>query len=372
MNKSKIAYGVGVIALILVGSTFGQSQGTLTSPLPDPSQTAEISMGSMKLEFPGDRPLHFIDIDGNDVLVQPGLYDVRLRGGDTIILSDDESRVVAIQGQPTRHEQRLSEPTLLGEQTTADEVHLLVLMPAGDAVDAVGTYSGIRQRATRPSVFSTTQITTMMQTKSLSTQLSGTSTIGTHAQVKLYQPPDEMPCGDVNLRAATVIRNNRPTQYTAGLGGFAYYGSISRSGNTWNVKIPSGAFDVQGRGYLNRFSFHSETNVLDVFHGGLKYLTGEQAWNAGYVKGRRDNRVVYYPTCFIRISAATRGDIGSEREHSTFYRSFTDDWPANVGRNETYSFELWYFKMDSGPTKYGDYMITYRDCQPDPDGRRCL
>jgi hypothetical protein len=374
MNKRIIPQFVGAIVAIASGIAFGQTQAPDKSSVPDTLPAMKISQPLLRLALPGDKPLYFIATDGSDVLVQPGLYEVSLGKGNTIVLSPEDGDPMTIQAESTSHDEQLSDVTLLAEQTTQDDAHLLVLTPDGSALDALGTYSGTRQRGTRPRILGTSQIKRIRQTATLSPRPIRMTTQGAYTQMQAYQASrlTVPPCSDVIIQFATVVKNNRPTPNTVSVPGFTYYGSISKSGNTLYVSIPYAVFDVQNRGYLNRFIFQSENNILDVYHGALKFLTGDQAWNANYIKGSEAGKIVNFPTCFIRIHSTSGRDIGSESGNSTFYRSFTDDWPTHTGKDERYSLELWYFSRNSGLIKYADQTIQYVGCQPASDGKGCL
>jgi hypothetical protein len=97
-----------------------------------------------------DKPVHFFSPDGNPTLVQPGTY--------TAESSPSGIRLIPDQGQPplvieAEHEtQDTGIPDLLalslpGETPEELDLHyVMVLLPTGESLEAVGSYSGIQDR----------------------------------------------------------------------------------------------------------------------------------------------------------------------------------------------------------------------------------
>lgn len=96
-----------------------------------------------------EKPVHFSAPDGADVLAASGRYQV-----DSI--EDAKLRLIpvdAASGQPLTvaamalpHEQPLESHVALSVPSGEDEHHVVLLLPGGKALDAAGTYSGIRPR----------------------------------------------------------------------------------------------------------------------------------------------------------------------------------------------------------------------------------
>jgi hypothetical protein len=60
---------------------------------------------------------------------------------------EGKQKAITVQAMPTEHEETLSAPLALSIPYKEDEHHIVLLMPDGKALDAVGTYSGVRSRA---------------------------------------------------------------------------------------------------------------------------------------------------------------------------------------------------------------------------------
>ncbi len=108
--------------------------------------TGEVDPTTITLE----RPVHFLTPDGSDVVVGPGTYEVEATQEWIRLIPDERRNAVLLEALPTTHEEVISSPIVLslpgeeGEQ--ADVHHLLVLLPDGSGLDAIGTYSGIRSK----------------------------------------------------------------------------------------------------------------------------------------------------------------------------------------------------------------------------------
>lgn len=108
--------------------------------------------------FSLEQPVHFINAEGSDVILQAGDYVIE-PAQEWLQVTPSEGRAVdalLLEAQTASHEESLTEPLALSSQgETPDTHHLALLLPDGTGLEAVGTYSGIRFRAGRASgVFS--------------------------------------------------------------------------------------------------------------------------------------------------------------------------------------------------------------------------
>ena len=93
-----------------------------------------------------DRPLHFITIDGADTIAPAGVYRVEPAQDAQLRLMSDGQAPILIAAVNTTHDIDLSIPFALTFAQQEDQPHVLLLMPGGQALDAVGSVSGIRSR----------------------------------------------------------------------------------------------------------------------------------------------------------------------------------------------------------------------------------
>ncbi|MDH5641950.1 MAG: hypothetical protein OEY28_11710, partial [Nitrospira sp.] len=98
-----------------------------------------------------DKTVHFTSPDGNAVPINPGGYILEA-GGQSLRLTVPDGETVVIAALGGTHEEEINYPTPLSfaeEGDHADVHHLLLLLPEGKSLDAVGTYSGITSRGLR-------------------------------------------------------------------------------------------------------------------------------------------------------------------------------------------------------------------------------
>lgn len=119
---------------------------TLVSPVGVVQATGEMGPTTVTLE----RPVHFLTPDGNDVVLSPGTYEVEVAEEWIRLIPDERRNTVLLEALHTTHKEVLSSPLALSlsenEVGNSDVHHLLVLLPNGSGLDAIGTYSGIRSK----------------------------------------------------------------------------------------------------------------------------------------------------------------------------------------------------------------------------------
>ena len=97
-----------------------------------------------------DQAVHFTTPDGSDVHLSADSYGVEQAGDSSLRLfpSGGLPPVVILAGAIT-HEEPLTSPLALPvlEEGQDDQVHLILLLPRGGGLDAIGSYSGTRSRA---------------------------------------------------------------------------------------------------------------------------------------------------------------------------------------------------------------------------------
>jgi hypothetical protein len=109
-----------------------------------------------------ERPVYFLAPDGSSALVESGRYDVEHAQEWIRLIPDERRNAWLIEATSTTHEEVLTSPLALSlpgeEGESVDIHHVVLLLPGGNSLDAVGTYSGIRTRglfkkiASRPRV----------------------------------------------------------------------------------------------------------------------------------------------------------------------------------------------------------------------------
>lgn len=96
-----------------------------------------------------DRSIHFTGPDGSDVEAPAGTYHVESAGESRLRLtSSDGGSTLLIQAQSTTHTEAVDSPVSITVATDEDSIHLALLMPHRTALDALGSMSAVRSRAT--------------------------------------------------------------------------------------------------------------------------------------------------------------------------------------------------------------------------------
>ena len=97
-----------------------------------------------------DQPAHFTAVEGNDVQLPVASYRVEQFGDSGLRLMRVGAPPIEIQATRIPHDESISAPlTLAVMEEGQDEVlHLVLLLPDGQALDAAGSFSGVQSRAT--------------------------------------------------------------------------------------------------------------------------------------------------------------------------------------------------------------------------------
>lgn len=116
-----------------------------------------VAEASSTLTF--EQPVHFLASDGTDVQVGIGTHEVETLVGSRLRLNMEGGETVLLDAQATTHSEEIEAPlavTVSGDDP--DLVHLVLLLPNGQALDAPGSISGTRSRGFSSFFASTTQI----------------------------------------------------------------------------------------------------------------------------------------------------------------------------------------------------------------------
>ena len=110
-----------------------------------PPETGEVQERTVSLT----QAVHFTDVKGQDVVVGPGSYRVDAEGTNRIRLVPAETGgAVVVEAISLTHQQTVESRvpvTIPGEDP--DVIHIVLVLPNGQALDAPGSYSGALSRA---------------------------------------------------------------------------------------------------------------------------------------------------------------------------------------------------------------------------------
>lgn len=139
LRIDRLAHGSCVRAAIL-----------LAIVVPGPFSWLEGSPPLFAMEDPGvihiDRPLHFLHADGTDVVVAPAAYQVSALQDRTLQLTSPSGTATSLSAIETTHTEALTIPRALLIRGSDDLLHIVLALPNGLALEAVGSPSGVRSR----------------------------------------------------------------------------------------------------------------------------------------------------------------------------------------------------------------------------------
>ena len=112
------------------------STGHASGSRPSPSPTVEL-----------ESAVHFVDPEGHDITIAGGAYRVEAAEASRLrLLPAAGKATLLIQGQPLAHEETVPGPLALSVPQEDGTIHVLLLLPGGKGVDAVGSFSGLHTR----------------------------------------------------------------------------------------------------------------------------------------------------------------------------------------------------------------------------------
>jgi len=127
----------------VVTVTLASACGTVETPQQAHQQASTQDPSQIQVS----QPLHFTDLDGGDVVVQPGAYrveqapDSRLR-----LISSAAAAPILISAKATQSTADVPKPVALGTLHESEVYHLILLLPGNNAVETYGSVSGVQSR----------------------------------------------------------------------------------------------------------------------------------------------------------------------------------------------------------------------------------
>jgi len=105
-----------------------------------------------------ERAIHFTASDGSDVVAGPGTYQVA-SSASQLSLTAEGRPPLTIDAKPTAHSEKIETPlALMVPVEDPDVLHVVLLLPGRQALDAAGSLSGTRPRASGFPVATLSQI----------------------------------------------------------------------------------------------------------------------------------------------------------------------------------------------------------------------
>src|SRR5881409_3599211 len=122
-----------VLAVVLAGVLLSDQAMSVESPT---VPTVEL-----------DRTVHFVSPDGQDTALASGIYTVEASGDKTIkVTAEQNGDTRSIAAETGTHAEQIASrvATVLAEGE--DFLHIVLLLPGGTTLDAIGTFSGVTTR----------------------------------------------------------------------------------------------------------------------------------------------------------------------------------------------------------------------------------
>ena len=97
------------------------------------------------------RSIHFISADGSDVVIEPGRYQIEPAEDWLRVIPGERRDALLLQAQATGHDEPIRTPLVRLMPGEEDLYSLVLLLPDGRAMEAIGSISGVRSRALKRS-----------------------------------------------------------------------------------------------------------------------------------------------------------------------------------------------------------------------------
>jgi len=151
-----------------------------------------------------EQPVHFTTAEGSDVMLNAGTYTLEpAQEWIRITPSDGQSvEALLLEALAGNHEESLTTPLALsakGEE--ADTHHLVVLLPGGNRLEAIGSYSGLRSRGTL-SLLSIQRLKTLSTTQSTASPEYSTPLFGGSGGNQSYN----LDCGSGSVLVGAIYK----------------------------------------------------------------------------------------------------------------------------------------------------------------------
>ena len=169
MRFGKTVTGLYVAGMLLV------TTASATSVLAEPSEPVESPADMAVLELLRaeildtvslDRPVHFTTPQATDTVAQAGTYRVQAGAPSQMkLVGVKHSMAMVIDAFSITHETDIAEPIALYVRDDEKFPHVVLLLPGGTGLEAVGSYDGSRARGLRGFQLKTIQIRKALQKK---------------------------------------------------------------------------------------------------------------------------------------------------------------------------------------------------------------
>jgi hypothetical protein len=169
MRFGKTVIGLYVAGMLLVTAASAISAlAEPSGPVGSPADTAvlELLRAEVLDTVSLDRPVHFTTPQATDTVAQAGTY--RVQGGapsQMTLVPLKTGTATLVDALSITHETDIAEPIALYVRDDEKFPHVVLLLPGGQGLEAVGSYDGSRARGLRVFQLTTIQIQKALREK---------------------------------------------------------------------------------------------------------------------------------------------------------------------------------------------------------------
>ncbi|HEY3197904.1 MAG TPA: hypothetical protein VGJ57_07805 [Nitrospirales bacterium] len=131
-------------------------------PLPVASELFEFLTAEDLTTITFDQTVYFSKPDGIDVVAAPGIYRILLDEQKRMqlipIKNNKEKEAYRVPAVPTNHRDKISTPVALYIPDEENIPHIVLLLPGGTGLEAVGSFSEVSTRGTTTPLLSPDQV----------------------------------------------------------------------------------------------------------------------------------------------------------------------------------------------------------------------
>ena len=139
-----------LVSLSLCGVPFAWSHDPSHEEIHRASTALELLQAEVLDTVSLDRAVHFTTPDGTDTVASPETYQVLAAGQDRLkLVAVKGTRTLIVDALATHHDEVIATPIALYVQDDEKFPHVVLLLPGGTGLEAVGSYDVIRSRGVR-------------------------------------------------------------------------------------------------------------------------------------------------------------------------------------------------------------------------------
>jgi len=159
--------------------------------------------------------VHFLTADGSDVVIPPGTYQVEAAESWLRVIPGERHEAWLLMATAETHKKEIDQPIAFTVPGEEDELFLVLMLPSGKSLEALGTSSGVRSRAVRR-LSSARRYRALQSARSRARAPRRTiPTLVPEPTIRTFSPKDKVLAGET---IRIIGQNLRPQDFIAQLG----------------------------------------------------------------------------------------------------------------------------------------------------------